>query len=103
MKPWRLSSTRFLLVILLIVGWNLAFAQIRSGTIVGTVTDPSGAAVVNAQVEVVQNETQGAYRTTTNAAGEYTVPYLQSDTYTITVTARGFPVFRVTELGLEPA
>ena len=73
-----------------------AAAQINSGVITGTVTDPQKMAVPNAKVDVVEDETRFSNSVTTNASGEFTVPYLQAGSYTVTVTAAGFPVFRVT-------
>jgi hypothetical protein len=71
-------------------------AQINSGVITGMVTDPQGAAVPNAKVEVVEDSTKFSNSAATNDSGEFTVPYLKAGTYTVTVTATGFPVFRVT-------
>jgi hypothetical protein len=71
-------------------------AQINSGVITGVVTDPQRAVVPNAKVEVVEDSTKFSYSATTNGSGEFTVPYLKAGTYTVTVTATGFPVFRVT-------
>ncbi|HXS98779.1 MAG TPA: TonB-dependent receptor [Candidatus Limnocylindrales bacterium] len=73
-----------------------AAAQINSGVITGIVTDPQKAAVPNAKVEVVENETHFSYSATTNESGEFTVPYLKAGTYTVSVTAAGFPVYKVT-------
>src|SRR6266853_1974688 len=67
-------------------------AQIRSGTITGTVTDPSGALVVDATVA----GTNVASTTKTTTAGDYTVPYLEAGTYTISVTKAGFETFETT-------
>jgi hypothetical protein len=65
------------------------FAQ-GTGSITGTVTDPSGAAVVNAQVTVSSPE-RGINRTTaTNGSGEYLVAGLPAGTVDVTVTAQGF-------------
>lgn len=80
-----------------------AFAQIRSGSITGIVTDPSGAPVGGARVEAVQTETKTSYRTTTSSCGSYTVPYLESGNYTVTITATGFPPFHVTEVSVKTA
>ena len=61
-----------------------------TGQIVGTVTDPSRAAMP--QVEVtVSNEATGLARTVkTNDEGDYTVPLLPPGTYSVTVLAPGF-------------
>src|SRR5690242_21010578 len=63
------------LLVLLISG--AAFAQ-DTGSITGTVTDPSGAIVANAQV-VVSSPERGVNRTTSsNSDGEYSVPAIPS-------------------------
>ena len=54
----------------------------------------------NAKVEVVEDATKFSYTATTNGSGEFTVPYLKAGTYTVTVTAAGFPVFRMTEVNV---
>jgi len=67
-------------------GW----AQTFRGTILGTVTDSSGAAVVGATV-TIKNVDTGLIRTTTsNAAGEFNVPELPIGTYTVTIEQNGF-------------
>jgi trimeric autotransporter adhesin len=73
-----------------------AAAQINSGVITGIVTDPQKAVVPSAKVQVVEDGTQFAYSATTNQDGEFTVPYLKAGIYTVTVTASGFPAFKVT-------
>ena len=61
-----------------------------TGTIKGTLTDPSGAAVTGAQVTVQQLTTGGTRSATTDDHGVYVIPDLQIGTYTVTVTAQGF-------------
>src|SRR5580700_11175167 len=68
-----------------------AFAQ-RSGKgeISGRVSDPSGAMVGGATV-VAKSTTRGVTSTTvTSSAGDYTISPLDADTYTVTVTVKGF-------------
>ena len=65
-------------------------AQTFRGTILGTVTDPSGAVVSGAKV-TVRNVATGLERTTaTSADGSYNVPELPIGTYTVTITQSGF-------------
>jgi len=69
---------------------NLSFAQAVYGSILGTVTDPQGAAVPNAKV-IVTNQRKGTTdTTTTNQDGNYSVTHLIPDTYTVHVEAQGF-------------
>ena len=67
-----------------------ATAQVTSGTLYGTVKDPSGAYVSNARV-TVHSDTVGAERTvTTNDRGDFVVPNMPPSTYTLTIDAQGF-------------
>src|SRR6185312_244968 len=65
-------------------------AQVVGGTLSGTVTDPSGAAVPNAAVNVKNNATGVATDVTTNNDGLYNAPNLNPGVYTVTITATGF-------------
>jgi hypothetical protein len=70
-----------------------ARAQSVYGSIFGTVSDSTGAAVSGATV-TVKDEAKGTVVTaTSNAAGDYTVPHLIPDVYDIKVTAKGFKSF----------
>ena len=66
------------------------FAQRDLGTITGTVTDPQGAVVPNAQVTITEAATGLQYQLTTNSSGEFVRPALKPSTYGITVSAPGF-------------
>ena len=80
----------FLCTAVLVLFSGRAIAQNASGTIVGHVKDPNGAAVVAAQVSVTNLDTHEARTVSTNGAGDYTVPLLQPGRYQVTVTASGF-------------
>ena len=65
-------------------------AQTFRGTVLGTVTDVSGAVISGAKV-VVRNVNTGQERTTQSSAdGSYSVPELPIGTYTVTITQSGF-------------
>src|ERR1700716_928756 len=69
---------------------SAAFAQVTGGTISGSVTDPSSAAVPGATV-VVLNQSKGEARTiATNENGYYSAPNLIPGNYSITISANGF-------------
>jgi Carboxypeptidase regulatory-like domain len=71
---------------------SLPIATLAQDTaqITGTVTDPSGAAIPNAEVKAT-NDVQGITRTApTNGAGSYLFAALPVGTYNVTVTAQGF-------------
>jgi hypothetical protein len=82
---------RLVLTILVVLSITAAVeAQTFRGTILGTVTDASGAAVAGASV-TVKNQDTGILRSTqTTADGEYRVPELAIGTYTVTVEMPGF-------------
>ncbi len=61
-----------------------------AGTITGTLTDPSGAAVPGARVVVHNSDTGVDWSTTTNGAGIYSATFLQPGNYEVTVTKPGF-------------
>jgi hypothetical protein len=67
-----------------------ATAQILYGSIVGNVTDSTGAAIPGASVSITNTGTGNVRETTTNAVGAYTVPTLQAGSYSVKVTAQGF-------------
>ena len=66
------------------------FGQAVSGTILGTVTDPTGATVPNAQVTIVLTGQSVAHSVVTNESGNFTQPDLPPGTYTVTIVAPGF-------------
>src|SRR5579862_8963017 len=87
----RLAS-RFVAGILAFAAFSLA-QDIRTGTLVGLVSDSSGSAVPQARVTVINNETKVELKGQTNADGNYDVPYLNVGEYQVTVEAAGFKKF----------
>jgi hypothetical protein len=80
---------RTLLAFVLLAAIGLS-AQTFRGTILGTVTDASGAVLSGAKV-TVKNLGTGLERTTeTSADGSYSLPELPIGTYSVTVTLNGF-------------
>src|SRR4051794_31845939 len=70
-----------------------AKAQAVYGSIFGTVTDKSGAAVPDATITVTDEAKGTVVTTTSNANGDYSVPHLIPDPYDLKVEARGFKNF----------
>ncbi|WP_433983512.1 carboxypeptidase-like regulatory domain-containing protein [Tunturiibacter empetritectus] len=86
-----LKKISLLLLPLLILSLSPSlFGQAVSGTLLGTINDPTGAAVAAARVIVIETATQTAHETVTNDSGNYTLPNLPPGTYSITVEANGF-------------
>ncbi len=88
MNPRNISL--FLCTAALVLFSGRAIAQNASGTIVGHLKDPNGAAIVSAKVSVTNQDTRDVRTVSTNEAGDYTVSLLQPGRYQVTVTAAGF-------------
>ena len=67
-----------------------ASSQTTNGTIVGSVRDPSGLAVVNADVRIAQKATGAARRGSTNERGDFTFTSVVAGVYDVMVAAPGF-------------
>lgn len=65
-------------------------AQQSLGRIAGTVSDPSGALIANAQIRITNEQTSTAASAITNHSGEFTIVQLPIGSYTVTATAPGF-------------
>ena len=66
------------------------YSQTVRGTILGTVTDASGAVVRGAKVTALQTSTGLTRAEVTNGEGEYSIPQLPVGPYTVTVEQPGF-------------
>jgi hypothetical protein len=84
------SIARFLYPICLLVlfGGISAFAQ--TGHISGIVTDQQGSAIIGANVQVVNQDTNAKWDTTSDEKGAYTVSFLPAGNYLVTVGTTGF-------------
>src|SRR5882672_6356905 len=101
----RLSSVRGLFYSALVLGLALIFsmpaaAQRITGTLRGQVLDPSGAAVPDAQVTAANQETGVSVRITATSAGTYSFPSLIPGLYKVSVEAKGFKNFLVTDVSV---
>jgi hypothetical protein len=98
----RESRLRTFVVTLLLFFVSIApvAAQEAGGTIVGTVTDPTGAAVGSANLTIKNVATGVERNSTTNADGVYVAPNLIPGAYEITVAATGFATVSVQGVGL---
>ena len=86
----RAISTMLTFVLALFLVPGAAFAQVETGQISGTVTDPQGAVITGATVTVSSKDT-GATRTVkTSDDGGYNVTNLQPGNYEVKVEGAGF-------------
>ena len=69
---------------------GMLYSQAVNGTILGTVTDATGASVANAHVNITLAGQSTSFTTVTNESGNFTEPDLPPGTYTVAVVATGF-------------
>ena len=79
-----------------ILSWFLAatalpcWSQAVNATLLGTVTDPSGAVVPNARITITETQTGISHTLQTNDSGNYILPNLPPGLYSVTAEAQGF-------------
>src|SRR5215475_12829211 len=81
---------RIMAFAVLLVCSAATWAQTITGSVTGTVTDPTGAVVPNARVQATNVDTNVVTETTTNNDGIYNIRFLQIGNYKVTVTSPGF-------------
>jgi hypothetical protein len=91
--------TAALALLVFLAGASPAWAQATT-SVRGTVTDPSGSAVVGASVTIANPESKTERNATTGAQGEYQFLLLSPGTYTLKVSATGFAGYEQTGLQL---
>jgi hypothetical protein len=96
------SSSLYRLILLAVLAifcsTTATVAQDTSATILGNVTDPSGAAVPKAEVTVTNTATNVSVVIQTTDSGAYTVPQLLPGTYSITIKVPGFETTSIPNL-----
>jgi hypothetical protein len=81
---------------------TLAGAQLAgTGNIQGTVADPSGAVIPNAQVTLTNTATGGKHHSISSSGGVFSFPNLRVGTYNLSVAASGFKAYTRTGIVLE--
>jgi outer membrane receptor protein involved in Fe transport len=94
---------RFLLLVLMLLVATLVSAQTFRGTILGTVSDASGAVISGATVKA-RNQGTGLERTTqTSGDGSYSIPELPIGKYTVTISQSGFQTTTMREVTVDVA
>ena len=100
MRFFRLQSAALTVSLLAAAGFvasftaPMAYAQTDSGSVQGTVTDPSGAALSSAKVSVVSSATGLTRQAQTNATGAYQITSLPPGSYTLSIEAAGFGAYK---------
>ncbi len=94
-------SVFLMLACILLAGFTLDAQVNATGTLLGTITDKSGASVPAAAVKATNAETGLSRQTTTNEAGEYRFNLLPAGTYKVQVTMTGFAQAVFANVGLS--
>ncbi|MCL5743061.1 MAG: carboxypeptidase-like regulatory domain-containing protein [Acidobacteria bacterium] len=77
-----------------------ALPQNISGTLTGTVKDPAGSVVPNAQVTLTNQDTGASQAISSNDAGMFVFPSVLPGTYTVGVTMAGFRSYQVRDIAI---
>lgn len=76
-------------------------AQTSNGSILGSVTDPTGAVVLGADVTLENKGTNATQRATTSASGTYSFVNLNPGSYSVTVLKAGFQSFTQNDVDIQ--
>src|SRR5579859_6728796 len=77
-------------LLLMVSGGRLLGQAGATGTILGTVTDSSGAVLPNVKITVTDTATNQSFNTSTSSAGDFNAPSLNPGTYKVSATSPGF-------------
>ena len=87
----KLAVRSVAVLLMIVLSFSMAsIAQVSAARLSGTVTDPSGATLIGAKVEITNIATNVAREVTTNASGLYNAPGIPPGTYSVVISAAGF-------------
>ncbi|MDP9038707.1 MAG: carboxypeptidase regulatory-like domain-containing protein [Acidobacteriota bacterium] len=89
------------LLVLMLTLAQAGYAQVSTGTISGSVVDPTGAVVAGATVTATNLGTNLTGTVQSNASGLFTIPNLQAGNYRVAITAPGFSSLVISDLTLD--
>ena len=98
-QAWTRAGIATALALMLIS--PVLYGQFITGSLSGTVRDPSGAVVPRASVTLINEATNDNRATVTNEAGYFTFAGVQAGTYSITVSAPGFQFWKVIDVQMN--
>lgn len=91
LRNWTAVGSVTALLLLMVLSAPQAIGQsVSTGTIVGTVTDPSGAVVPGADITLTDKTTNIVSKTSTNKDGHFAFVNVTPSTYDIKITKSGF-------------
>ncbi len=92
------NLVRFMLVLVAFLLPVAVFAQTSNGTIVGTVTDQSGAVVPKVAIKAESTLLNVTRETTSDSAGTFRLESLSPGTYSVSFEASGFDIYQVNDV-----
>lgn len=99
-STFRIAFLR-VVAVLFALSSTIAFAQVTTGTILGTVTDPSGATIAGAKVTITNTDTGIVSNIVNRSDGNFELPYLPNGPYSVKIDAPGFKSFSQTDVVLN--
>src|SRR5437016_788713 len=90
---------KLIVSMLLMSPW--AFGQVSTGTLVGTVTDPRGAALPSTKLTIRHLSTGDSREATANERGEFNAPFLRTGDYSVSATVNGFKTKTITPITIR--
>lgn len=96
-----LIAKRVTLSLIFLLAATVAYGQLTTADILGTVTDSTGAELPNATVTLRNVNTNDVRKTTTNGSGEYSFNLLRPGHYSLRVEAPGFKTSNTESLSIE--
>src|SRR6267143_6515759 len=97
----RASVTMTAVLLLLFLSAQPIRAQVDTGTLLGTVTDASGASVNGAKVTLTNEGTSAALSTTTGPDGSYKFTPVRIGSYKLTTSFQGFQTITQTNIAVN--
>ncbi len=91
------------LLLLLTLSLSVSFGQMTRGTLLGTVTDLSGAVVPNVMVKATNTETSISKETSTNESGIFRLPAVEPGIYELDFTKEGFATRKAARIEVRTA
>ena len=95
------NSASLLASVILVIGAALGQLEAQTATLVASVTDPTGSAVIAAKVEIRNSGTNEVRKAQTDQRGEFTAPDLAPGIYDVSITHPGFRTLHETGLELQ--
>ena len=92
---------RLVLLAIMISATVPIWGQGAVGTIVGQVSDATGAVIPGAKITITETDTNVSHKATTGSGGTFLVPYLNPGHYSVLVEAGGFNSTRIEQIKLE--